>query len=204
MACLRLTAQNALTIPDSMRVKPNWELLKQKIKYQQESSSSRYSKDVKGITAEDLENMVVINVLKIFPDTTSPDKIIYKTDKDIFFIYLPSKSKLYMWKEPEGFFVFAQSYQIYTRTLELIMDSMDNVNTSDPFFISFFPMDGGRHQLVAYKVDGQYKCKDAHYNLYFASFDKAFEYFFSSTVCYADIFKKRAKFHRELYEWRGY
>ncbi|MBP1618665.1 MAG: hypothetical protein H6Q14_2492 [Bacteroidetes bacterium] len=73
-----------------------------------------------------------------------------------------------------------------------------------PFLFHFFPTDRGHHHIIAYKVEGIYKCKEIYHDSYFTSFDSAFEYFFSSTVCYADIFKKRAKFHRGLYEWRGY
>jgi hypothetical protein len=204
--CLSVKSQVIPEISDSMIVKPNMELLRSRLENWKNTPSFRYFKDVKDIPDTDLDDALVINQLEIWPDTVS-GRLKYNVDKNLFFIYFPSVSRLFIWQEPEGNLQIAKNEELNYRMLCENFDFLQRNIKIKPnmFAITFFPNDRGRRRVVAYKriedKKDEYIVHDFYYNAEFHSLREMIEYLFFSRKYYVDIYKKRTYVPKREFDW---
>lgn len=178
---------------DSMRVFPDIDAISLAVVKMQNGTSTVLFEELKGMTKEDIENAVVINLINIFPDTASVH-LKYRVNTDFFLLYIPSRDHLYFWEESRGYFRKTDKTQLYA---PLIYDTIKNNRFWKPdhfFLVSLFPLkyrEAGH--IIAYKFDNKdsFTYKDVLLAGSYPDFQYLLQYSFFSLQFYKDIYNHR-------------
>ncbi|GAB6013149.1 hypothetical protein [Viscerimonas tarda] len=201
---VKLISQEFPEFSDSMIVEPNWDLIKSRIAYikNKPTPNSMVHKFVADITDDDMDDIVVINYVMIYPDTLTND-LKYKVDDRRFLFYFKKKNKLLLCEQdnnyPSKYANLGDVRNLHSLSIQHLLSSFSWLTKHSPqknlFLIYFFPLDLGRHdELLAHKdSDNHYVYKHLLQNRCFESFSSMVEYLFYLPQYYSDIYKKRIK-----------